>query len=134
MKYLFFTIYILWAGVSGIVEGILYSGKASKAFVWNEHIVLTIQRVLVVSLALIAFKIGYIRLYNNFSDLLLIISILILTFSLFHNGLYYETRKRIDIPTYNFFSSSKSSSAIFELNIWIRSILFIIGLVGIFYL
>lgn len=59
---------------------------------------------------------------------------LILIFSFFHNGIYYETRKRLskaDIYPKGWWSSSTTSTATIELNNISRIIMLITGVFGL---
>lgn len=125
MAYLLYLSFVLWACTSGIIDAILYSLRGSNSFVWNEHIPLTIQRILTAIIALIA-------AHTSIHSLPIIFISCLLSFSFFHNGLYYETRNRIDSPLYNFTSNSATSTSIIQFNFASRSISFIIGLVILF--
>lgn len=94
--------YALW----GAVEAILWSGKKTKAFPWNEHIVFNIQRVV--------FGITVIL----FTQVSLLIGIASLGASLpifffMHDGAYYKFRNMINSNVYTekWFDESDTSSA-----------------------
>ena len=118
--------YTAWILSSATTEAILYSGQGSKAFKWNEHVVYTINRLstlmMVVSATLLHDKLLTI---NGVVMLISLVSI----YPFFHDGQYYETRKQIDTPSYNFKSSSQTSTAWIELNWPKRLTLFIIGVI-----
>lgn len=150
MKYLLFIIYVSWSACSGAVEAILYSKKASDAFKWNEHIVLTIQRILVVDMI---FCTGWIMTHGStasltipigFSDTMLSISIILLAFSLPHDGMYYVFRRLIDPDLKygninrshtswlnSFLGESDSSTAIINIHPSLRVIMFIGSVMGL---
>lgn len=118
---------ILWyifASLCGSVEAILWSKKAAEAFKWNEHILLVLQRGLVI---LICISCYFLEL-NIFTGSALIISAM-LSFSFFHNGFYYFTRSKIDVPTYNFTSNSTSSTAKLQFPFIVRLIMFIFSII-----
>lgn len=120
MKYILFINFILWAVGFGIMDAITYCKKGAEAFTWNEHIILNTVRVLTLSMIILVYYSPKINIWWASAACLL-------AFSFWHNGFYYETRKRIDVPGYNFFSESTTSTAIIEVSFYSRLGLFLVG-------
>lgn len=123
MKYALFSTFIVWASSLGYIEAILYSKKGAEAFKINEHIVYTISRISVMIMVLLS------HLYSGQFNIWYACLSCLLSFSFWHNGTYYETRKLIDVSYYRFTSNSKTSSAWIELNYKTRLSLKLIGLI-----
>lgn len=51
-----------------------------------------------------------------------------MTFSLFHNGFYYQARRAFGVKEYNFFSDSDTSKALFDFTFAERALLFVTGI------
>ncbi len=130
MRFILFSLFCLWASATGSVEAVLWSRKASEAFTWNEHVLLVIQRLIVLALFIAGFYTTAVAC-SYYKDILLFGSI-ILAFSFFHNGFYFETRKRIDKKDYHFWSNATGSTAVFEFNFITRTIMFIVSLTILF--
>jgi len=122
IKITFFLLFFIWSSLIGATDAILYSKTASDAFKWNEHIVFTFQRMSVALLVLTGFFL------EDLTQLIGVFISCVFCFSWFHNGVYYETRRRIDVPSYNFFSSSSTSTSVIELSFIRRTALLIIGI------
>jgi hypothetical protein len=120
----FWILLNLYACVSGTKDAILYCKKATESFKWNEHIVFFIERSIVCSIPIIT-------LYFNISlaNITWCLLAFVLSFSFFHNGFYYETRRKIDVPTYRWNSNSKESSAKLELNFVVRTFLLTLAVI-----
>lgn len=121
-----YTLICLYACLSGIKDAILYCKKGHDAFRWNEHIVFASERGVVISLLVC----GY--FLNKPYQLVNIPIAGILAFSFWHNGFYFETRKRIDVPGYNFASVSLNRSNWLEIPFIPRLIMMLISLFMIF--
>lgn len=121
----FAPLFILYSIFSGITEGILYSRRGSDAFGLNEHIVYVSSRIV---LALVF-------LLPDNGDILekgVIIVFWLLAHSFFHDGAYFETRRRIDVSWYRFWTDrSKTSTAHFEIGFIERSVMCVVGIVGV---
>jgi hypothetical protein len=98
-----------WAILSGIKEGILYSKKGADAFKWDEHELYATERVVVFLLVPLGMNL-------SIAEVAVLGIACFCAFSFWHNGSYYETRNRIDVPSYSFYSSSKDSTAKLELS------------------
>jgi len=55
-------------------------------------------------------------------------------FPFFHDGMYYTTRKFLDLPNLNWFSQSKSTNAKFSFGGKVRTVFAIIGFAVILYI
>lgn len=112
-------IWILFCGAEGVRDGGSLSHGNSK-YPFNIHkFYMPVRIIVACSLAYWAGGLWWCGLH---------IIVYILTFSFPHNGMYYETRERIDVPEYNFDSNSTTSTAKFELNFKERTTAFIIGI------
>lgn len=88
---------------TGVIEGILWSKKASEAFPWNEHIPLAIWRGMIgCTLWMPALPVDH--------RTVLSVTIL-LAFFFWHETGLYESRKRIDVPEYGYNKDSTTSTA-----------------------
>ncbi|MEL7065734.1 MAG: hypothetical protein AAFP00_18480 [Bacteroidota bacterium] len=74
---------------------------------------------------------GLYIVWNGFEPVTLGLNVFIFLclFSWPHNGLYYSIRGRLDVPSYNWFSTSSSSTARFTLTHPERLYLFLLGLI-----
>jgi hypothetical protein len=115
-----------YACISGWKDAILWSRKGSDAYDWNEHYIFIAERVCIGSMV---FTIPLIK-YFKFVDSSVIIGVFIACFSFLHNGFYYWQRNKIDVNEYHWFSNSKTSSAWYNANSTLRTILFILGVVA----
>ena len=118
------VLYLLWIISSAIIEAVLYSKQGAEAFKVNEHYLYTLNRISVLSMIIVSVLKHEVLLSIN--GIMLAISF-IMMYPFWHDGAYYETRRAIDVPSYNFKSSSTTSTAKFELNWNKRLTLFIIG-------
>jgi hypothetical protein len=120
-----FILYIvllwLFSSLLGASDGILWGRQASDSFKWNEHIVLASHRALVLVLIILA-------KFLPVPDLFIALTAGFLSFSFFHNGIYYITRHYIDVEYYKFSSDSRQSSALFEVPFRLRYLLFVLSL------
>ena len=111
--------------MAGSVEAILYSKKAGEAFTWNEH-VLFVGKMVVIGIMLLW---PYPVLYY---DVVASVCFWILAHPFFHDGFYYETRNRIDVPEYHFwYDFSKTSTARFEIRFIWRCVMLSAGVAGL---
>lgn len=105
---LYCILFTVYAGLNGITEAILYSGKGSKAFKINEHIIFRSKDALVYAMVLVSMftTVWYadVQRLSLWNVIILLINYTILmfsntlAFSLWHNWAYYWARKRIDQP------------------------------------
>lgn len=128
-----FLIWCFYSIIDGIRDGIFYhSYNYSIKRLFNEHIIFVIQR-LIVSIILILY-----------SQNILLIMPLILSFSFFHNGAYYTTRHILNKKTYNYdnlykkkwFAQSTTSTSVFTkyMTPLVRTILFLLSIGVLFIL
>jgi hypothetical protein len=115
----------LYACVSGVKDAVLYCKRSTESFSWNEHIIFFIERAIICSIPVISISI-------SLEELIYSLSAFILSFSFFHNGFYYESRRRIDVNYYRWNSNSNSSTAKFEINFVLRSFLLILAVLILF--
>lgn len=108
----------------GVTEAILYSGKASAAFKWNEHAVFMVNRILCAACILVS---------PFVEDRVLIMTSCIFMFPFVHDSGYLVTRSKIDVPGYMFYSDSEDSSATLEIKFKYRVVLLLIG-IGILFI
>lgn len=118
---LVYTIFNIYAALSGFKDGVLYSKKGSEAFKWNEHLLFVAERGAVV-MAII----GGIYLKP---DIWFLIPAVVLSFPFWHDGFYYLGRHYIDVKEYRFNSDSKTSTADLEFSFLWRCILNIVSIV-----
>ncbi len=79
-------LWLLFAASCGLVEGFLFHGRKPTITKPDEHVIFTIQRVVV----------GVMCVWNLYPDwihALIFILYSVMTFSLWHDGAYYEARK-----------------------------------------
>jgi hypothetical protein len=119
---------LTYTTISGVKDGILWSRQGSDAFKWNEHIVFGIERTSIALLPLLFLTIGF-----SYIDYAVLMFVWLFMFSFIHNGFYYETRKRIDMPLCDWFHDSETSTAWFETDIITRTLCFIIGILVLSY-
>ena len=115
-----------YACISGIKDGILWSKKGADSFTWDEHIVLVAERACIGSIVLVI----PLLIEPSFEKVSAVLFSFCMCFSFLHNGCYYTTRRYIDVDYYHWFSESKSSSARFNANSTLRTILFIVGVLA----
>jgi len=125
----------------GLIDGWAYSGKASKAFKWNEHTLLRSHTaykgfsMLITSVVtvwwLFIYGFGSAAILMMFADYFLVGIFSIFLFSFFHNWAYYWIRKRIDQPNIDnpLKYQSDTSTAENEFNYSERKTMAIIGLI-----
>jgi hypothetical protein len=110
-----FLVLCAYACFSGWKDAILWSKKGADAFPWNEHLVFVAERAAVGTLVFVDVPIG---------QKLIVVVCWLAAFSFLHNGFYYETRKRIDVPYYHWFADSTTSTATIQMNAPVRSLFF----------
>lgn len=119
------SFWILFSLTAGIAEGGMFAeGNTSHSF--NVHTYLQPLRVVVAAMSLHL----HISLFPSptlWTALALILT-QILTFSFFHNGAYYETRRKIDVPHYHWAYQSEETTAFFSFGFVSRTLQAIIGL------
>lgn len=117
-----YLLMVLAASTEGICHAILWSGKKSGAFKWNEHIVFVAQRAIF----------GIAILYTGN---ILALGAGVLAYPFFHNGFYYSYRNKIDGSyTQGFNADSLTSSAVINFSYRLRTTLFVISLLLLFVL
>lgn len=123
--------WIVYALLSGTNDGYYYHYRNTSIQLKDENIhwIYFCQRFILWSCMLLLHSLYFPILSTGVFS-----ASLILIFSFFHNGIYYETRKRLS--NYNlypkgWFSSSTSSQATIELNNISRIFLAVVGLIGI---
>lgn len=113
-------------GTWGIKEAVLWSRKGVNAFEWNEHAIFNVERILLFICLFLAVGTSY--------YLLAVLAIASLfTYSFVHNLYYYYFRSVIDGKPFDPFYTSTTSTSRFTLNITVRSILFVIGLIILYF-
>jgi len=115
-----------YACISGWKDAILWSRKGSDAYDWNEHYIFITERGCIGS---IVFTIPLLKDFT-FVDSSVIIGVFIACFSFLHNGFYYWQRNKIDINEYHWFSNSKTSSAWYNADSTLRTVLFVVGAIA----
>ena len=123
------VITILWIAYSlleGFREAHYYDTHPNHK---NIHWVYFIQRGVVLAGAFGSLTIPYIESG-------LVCFSLVLIFSFFHNGAYYQTRHYLNKSVYpkGFFSNSDTSQAVFEFSFWWRTSMAIFGFLLLFYI
>jgi hypothetical protein len=124
----FFACWLFYSALSGVKDAILYSGKTQSPFGFNEHQIWVVERlsVLMIVLGGLFFSLDDLQYVRVFFSCLL-------CFPFIHNGYYYETRSRLDVPSYNWFSHSKETTAKINLNWFQRTAMFIVGIINLLY-
>lgn len=120
----FAPLFVLYSILAGITEGILFSLKGSFAFKWNIHAVFVSSRIV---FALIF------MLPNNdtVTEKAVTVAFWLLCHSFFHDGAYFETRRRIDVPFYRwYYNKSNTSTAHWEIPFLLRSGMAFVGIIG----
>lgn len=121
-----YIIFILLSILSGIFEAIAYSKKGADAFKWNEHIILVLSRGMWLVLATPIIQLTWIQWF-------LFSLVGVFGFSFFHNGFYEFTKAKIFKTSEGFFKdfqkSSKTSTAIFNLDFTSRYLAFIFSVI-----
>lgn len=101
-------LWILFALISGIVEGVFFSNRNyDKGFKIDPHGPLLVTRTIVAIGFALPLEVGFLRLFLTFAFI----------FPFFHDGMYYLIRSKItkDVPEYNWFSMSSESTAFLEI-------------------
>lgn len=116
---------IVYSCLAGMVEAVLYSKRASEAFKWNEHVLFVLKMACIGLLFLLNVSGSY---YDRGVD----VAVWCLVHPFFHDGAYYETRRRIDVPSYRwYFDYSKTSTARLEIRFVLR-VCMLAGAIGLF--
>ena len=113
----------------GFIEGLIWSKKGSEAFTWNEHVPLSIQRVLLGILVLWCAWLGFEITWKSLVSSLPM-------FFFFHDGMIYLTRNLISPLVYKrkwFDESTTSSATLSTISARWRIVLFIVGLASTIY-
>ena len=117
--------------ILGAVEAILWSKKAADAFKWNEHVLLGVQRLMVIGAIILASTM-------SLKEVLYAIGISLPMWWFFHDGAIYLTRNLIDKNVYvkRWFDVSTTSTAkLPTAGKWFRIGTFLFGVVllGLYY-
>lgn len=115
---LFLHLCLLWM-VLGAKEAILYSGRMSLAFRWNEHGLYVVERILILLLPWHA---------GAGEKMAIGEAAAILSFAFFHNGAYYQTRTFIDGSYRGWWDMTRGSSAKINLTLFWRTLGLVLGL------
>jgi hypothetical protein len=111
-----YFMYVFYTCMRGMKDGILYSLKGADAFKFNEHILYTLESIIIFMFIPMAKQLEW-------ADIVILSISIPLSFSFWHNGVYYETRKAIDVPYYHFmYNYSAGSTARFEIK-WITRLI-----------
>ena len=117
-----YLLMVLAASDEGVTHAILWSGKKTDSYKWNEHLVFVAQRIffgvaLLITANVWAFVVG------------------VLAYPFFHNGFYYWQRNYIDgsYPQ-GFKADSLTSSAVINFSFRSRTTMFVISLLLFFVL
>ena len=116
-------IWVLTYSILGFVEGLVWSKEGSEAFTWNEHIPLSIQRVLLGILGLGCAWLGFDVAWKSLVSSLPM-------FFFFHDGMIYLTRNLINPAVYKrkWFDESITSTATYgTMSLRWRIGLFLVG-------
>lgn len=130
IKLVLFCVWIGFSILEGLRDGNFYHANLTSinSVKHNLHWIFVCTRTIVFGL------IGWICLehFSIFSSIIFIVS-LALIFSFVHNGIYYVTRNRLNKNMYpkGFLANSNSSTAKIELNSITRTVMAVIGLIGV---
>jgi hypothetical protein len=119
----FWSLLMLYAAISGVKDGILYSHQTNSPLGFNEHKIWVMERI-VVSMIFIGMAFFDLSIFQ----IIQVCLSNLLCFSFVHNGYYYDTRSRIDVKEYHWFSQSESTTAKKSFNGLERSVLFLAGI------
>ena len=117
------ALWLLFAASCGLVEGFLFHGRKPIQTKPDEHVIFTIQRVVVGMICVLA-------TYPEWVRAVIFILYSIMTFSLFHDGAYYEARKYLSEGTLyprGWMDDSNQTDAKFSTSFVNRLWLFITG-------
>lgn len=123
---LILVLLILIFTLRAMEQAVLWSRKATEAFGWNEHILFILSRGLLFASLLVCTFYGW-------KPVLYAILCFLPMFIFVHNGVYYETRNRIDgsYPKGFFDKSTTSSARLPTLSFVARTALFLVGVAGV---
>lgn len=128
MKYLDLVLWIILCLTEGWSEAAAFSWTdkdARKPEGWNVHRHFIPDRgAKLLAVLLVSFLTG-----THPGFLPFIAAAFILMFSFLHNGMYYTFRGKQDVPGYNWWSESTTTTARYSFDIATRSYLFLIGLI-----
>jgi len=117
------VLWLLFAASCGLVEGFLFHGRKPTITKPDEHVIFTIQRVVV----------GMMCVWSMCPDFNRIVAFTILavgTFSFVHDGSYYEARKYLSdgkIYPRGWSENSETTDAKISVDFFVRLYLFIFG-------
>lgn len=112
-----FLLIFSYVMIAAIAEAVLYSRKGDKAFHWNEHILYIAMTGCVCLLYLV--DSGMPNIYDRFA----VVLVVWLCYPLVHDGIYFEARRRIDVPTYRWYSYSTDRSNRIEIRPIVRIVM-----------
>lgn len=121
-----FVSMVIFSGCSGFWDAVLYSKTGADSFHWDEHIIWLCIRVSAGLSILSSYWMALIT--GNIWPVFGVLLAFFLVFSFFHNEVYYWTRAKIAQKKYIFGYQSSTSSAKFEMNVYIRTLGLILGL------
>lgn len=102
-----YTLFLIYASLSGMNNAILYGKRGAETFKWNEHMLFFIERGTVLGIGLY----GSLFVKASIKECLILLTACVFAFSFYHNAFYYETTRQINRPDYRFWSNSKTSTA-----------------------
>ncbi len=115
---------ILWtafAASNGLAHGAVFA-HGNNRHPYDVHWFFAPTRAIVLALC-ICLNPGI----GGLSAIILMISLLLM-FSFWHNGVYYETRRRLDFPAYRFWSQSSTTTSQLQYSFTNRSIQLLLGI------
>ena len=119
-------LWILYGILEGFREACFYDVNSivqtpNQSITWNLHPFFTMQRAIVLLL-----------IYKVNGDFILLGG-LPLIFSFVHDGMYYRIRNQLNNKVYSkgWWDNSTTSTAFIELNIYERSVVFVIGITSL---
>ena len=131
MTVLWTILFIITFTLRAMEQAIMWSKDGAEAFKWNEHILMVLSRIMIFAIPLLAFFAASVE------DYVAAIVAFLPMFYFVHNGVYYETRNRIDgaYPKGFFDKSTSSSANLPTFGFILRLALFLlgIGLIFIYY-
>lgn len=126
------VLFILYSCLEGRRDGYFYHYRNTTTELKNENIhwIYFVERALILSFI----SVIHVIVYESYVSAFMFVSGLALIFSFFHNGMYYETRKKLSdgkVYPMGWVSNSTSSQATLELKWKARVWLAVIGIASI---
>jgi hypothetical protein len=119
MTWVYLLLWILFSILEGIREAHYFDAFPRPAKRYDIHQIFAAQRVIVIF---------------ALSSHVIIALGFALMFPFIHDGVYYMWRHKLNVVTYpkGFWSNpSHTSTAMFDPNLWLRIIMFVVGIAGI---